>query len=290
MMLFHKRYFQNTYRLASLLGITPLYDFKKGKLMISNHCKMYNVILMIIQIVLFFPLIYLIEYNKESKLITLLINCTLFTTCLSTSTMTWTTVTKRLEWKKMLRLIRYAEKIVLCSGEPDIKNGRRAGMALLYVVSIFFMNYTVYEVCMEIMKGAYITIAIFYLRFTTATFIFLTTEVCEIVYKLFQDLNEYTKLCLLKTTISQINNYKVVLADVSKIRRNYRILNEIVEFVNELFGLSILMFTLNVIFHVLNAMNIFIFKWKHYSHDVDLVVKNFIPAVGCCVSIALNLL
>lgn len=281
------KYLLNLYRLASILGIVPFYNFGKGILSSQKLTNIYGIILLLLQTAVIYPVLDLIDYKWENKLIAFLIKCTIFTSCCFASTMTCNNFTKQLEWAKLLRLLKYS------TNQSYLQSGRRQKQAtttvfrmMLYSVSFLEIGYTIYDIFMAYEEDAYfITILTSYLRFTTIIFAILATEFIEIIHNQFQELNEHIKICIQSTTIMQISTKKIFLTNISKIRRKYRNLSETVESFNTIFGMSILIFTFNVLIHILNIMNIFIFSWKNSNVNVDLTIKSLVPTIGCCVSI-----
>lgn len=285
-MLEQRSLFTSLYKLASISAITPFYDFKTRKLVAQRFSKIFCVIVTLLTLVVLFPILHLIKYNTKNKLIVFLINCTMGTSCLSAVTMTLCSFTKRRQWERMLHLIRYAENAILIKTDTQYRKHKALCLIIFCFMSLLSLVYSIYEIWIEVMQNDYMRLPIFYLRYIMVIFVFLSIEICEIIYYRFRDLNEFIKACLLNTTILQITNEKVVLMDISKIRRNYRILNELVECYNKVFGMGILTLALNVLFHILHSMNVFIFEWKNCSLDMDLTIRSFAPTIWCCVSIS----
>lgn len=280
-----KMCFTYLYMLASFSGITPFYDFKAGKLVAQTFYKIFCIALILLTTVILFPLLHFVEYNTKNKLIVFLINCTMGTSCLSACTMTLCSFTKRKQWERMLHLIRYSENVILLKTDTQYRTHKTYCIVVFCFMSLLSLVYSIYEIYVELSRNDYMRLPIFYLRYVMVIFVFLSIKICQTIYNRFEDLNDFIKLCLLNTTILQITNEKVVLMDISKIRRNYRILNELVECFNKVFGMAILTFTLNVLFHILHSMNVFIFEWKNCSLDMDLIIRSFAPTIWCCVSI-----
>lgn len=272
------------YKIASLAGITPFFDFEKQRLVAETFCGIYCIILTGMTSGMLFLLCHYVQYNTENKLIVFLINCTMFTSCLSINTMTICSITKKHEWKRMLHLIGYAENVVYLTTEDEYKKNKTI-CKILFCFLFSSLIYSVYEVYTNITTGEYIQISMFYLRYVTVIFISLTLKVCGSIHQRFQDLNGYIKLRLLNTAISKINFDKFVLQDISNIRRNFRILNDLVESFNNVFGATTVAMVLNVLLHILQSMNIFIFEWKHCSVDINLTIKSFVPTTWFCVSL-----
>lgn len=279
-----RRLFVYLYKVASFSGITPFYDFRNGKLSRHRLCKIYGIILTLLVTMVLFPIVHLIQYNTKNKLIVFLINCTMCSSCLAAGTMTFCSVAKTEKWEKMLHLMRYAESVVLLKTDTQSPRNKTICIVMFGFMSLTSLSYNVYEIWIELASRDFLRMPIFYLRYVMVIFVFLAIEVIDNIYKRFQDLNKYIKLCLLNTTISQITHDGMILIDISKIRRNYRILNELVECYNKLFGLTILTFTLNMLFHILNSMNVFIFEWKNCSLGLDMIIRSFAPTIWICVS------
>lgn len=271
--------------MASFSGVTPFYDFKKGKAVRKILCKIYSIVLTILTTLVLYSVLHFMKYKTKNKLIIFLINCVMGISCLSSGTTTLSTAINIRKWERMLHLLRYAENVVLLQTGTQDRKHKPFCFLFFGLMSVSSLIYSIYDICFEVLDQNYPAILIFYLRFNMVIFLFLAIEITEIIYRKFEDLNDYIKLCLLKTTILQITNDTIVLMNISKIRRNYRILNDLVESYNKLFGMTILMFTLNVIFHILHSMNTFIFEWKNCSLDTNVTIRSFAPTLWCCVSV-----
>lgn len=272
------------YKAGNFLAVTPLYDFKKNRLVYNIY---YTVISSIVCIVFFIaPISVYFDVDLTEKFSPFgakIVKSAIIIANLANGIITLTFILRKSLWQKLLSLLKDAEDIAISSKYESVSKQIYSRINIIILITMCgFLN--IHSFFSEYYNISVVQMYLIYANTVLIFVLVLAWETCFTIGQHIVQINNYFESYSPNLGLILVKKDNTLITDIRKIRKRYRFICKSIKSYNKIFDVLYITFILSAIVTLLLCLVMTVSEIRKHNFDVDIIMNAAMGFFTCLVS------